>query len=110
MMRYVQSKDNGKYLRFQRDPKFNLYYMGISKANVEDHCYFDTVKKGKSLFSILDQKRAKGVRTLQERCTFPSEQYFINALECNSIEGIDFRRRDVKIANEIYGYSKCGHG
>ena len=27
-------------------------------------------------------------------------------LECNTIEGVDFGRRDVKIANEIYGYSK----
>ena len=51
---YVQSKDNGKYLRFQRDHKFNLYYMDISEANVEEHCHFNTVKKGKSLFSILD--------------------------------------------------------
>ena len=34
---YVQSKDDGKYLRFQRDPKFNLYYMDISEANVEEH-------------------------------------------------------------------------
>ena len=34
---YVQSRDNGKYLQFQRDPKFNLYYMDISGANVEDN-------------------------------------------------------------------------
>ena len=27
-------------------------------------------------------------------------------MKCNSIEGVDFGRRDVKIANEIYGYSK----
>ena len=56
---YMQSKDNGKYLQFQRDPKFNLYYINISEANVEYHCYFSTVKKGKSLFSILDQKERK---------------------------------------------------
>ena len=62
---YVQSKDDGKYLRFQRDPRFNLYYMDISKANVEDHCYFNTVKKGKSMFSILDQKITEAVRNLQ---------------------------------------------
>ena len=43
---------------------------------------------------------------LQERCGFPSDVDFINALEFNSIEGVDFGRRDVKIANEIYGYSK----
>ena len=53
---YVQSKDDGKYLQFQRDHKFNLYYMDISEANMDEHCYLNTVKQGKSLFSILDQK------------------------------------------------------
>ena len=80
--------------------------MDISEANVEDHCYFNTVKKGKLLFSILNQKRAEPVRTLQEHCAFPSKKDFINALECNSIEGVDFGRRDVKIANKMYVYSK----
>ena len=51
---YMQSNDNGKYLRLQRDHKFNSYYMDISEANVEEHCHFNTVKKGKPLFSILD--------------------------------------------------------
>ena len=63
-------------------------------------------QREESLFSILDQKRAEVVRTLQERCAFPSNKDFVNALECNSIEGMDFGRRDVNIANEIYGYSK----
>ena len=103
---YVQSKDDGKYLRFQRDHKFDLYYMDISKADGDEHCYLNTVKHGKSLYSIIDQKRAEAVRILQERWGFSSDQDFINVLECNSIEGVDFRRRDVKIANDIYGYSK----
>ena len=102
----MQSKDDGKYLRFQRDHKSNLYYMDISKENVEEHCYFNTAKKGKSLFSILDRKRAEVVKALQANCAFPSNEDFINALECNSIEGVDFGRRDVNIANEIYGFSK----
>ena len=80
--------------------------MDVSEANMQEHCYFNTVKKGKSLFFILNQKRAEELRTLQERCAFPSDKDFINALECNSIEGVDFGRRDVNIANEIYGYSK----
>ena len=63
------------------DPKYGLYYINISKANVEGHCYFNNVKKGKSIVSILDQKRAKTIRILQERCTFPSDKDFINALE-----------------------------
>ena len=64
---YVQSKDDGKYLQFQRDPKYNLYYMNISKAELDEHCYLNTVKDGKTIFSILDQKRAEAVRILQER-------------------------------------------
>ena len=80
--------------------------MDISKAELDKHCYLNTVKDGKTTFSILDQKKAEAVRILQERCGFPSDEDFINALECNSIEGVDFGRRDVKIANELYGYSK----
>ena len=80
--------------------------MDISDSNVKDHFYLNSVKKGESLFSILHQKRAKAGRTLQEHCAFPSDKAFINALECNSIEGVDFRRRDVNIANKIYCYSK----
>ena len=80
--------------------------MDISEADLDEHCYLNTVKEGKTTFSILDQKRAEAVRILQERCGFPSDEDFIHALECNSIEVIDFGRRDVNIANEIYGYSK----
>ena len=43
---------------------------------------------------------------LQDRCGFLSDKDFINALECNSIDGVDFGRRDAKIASKIYGYSK----
>ena len=50
--------------------------------------------------------RAKVVRILQERYAFLLDEHFINALEYNSKEGIDFGRRDVNIANDIYGYSK----
>ena len=80
--------------------------MDISGAELDKHCYLNTVQDGKTTFSILDQKRAEAVRILQERCGFPSDKDFINALECNSIEGVDFGRRDVKITNNIYGYSK----
>ena len=56
---YVQSKDDGKYLRFQRDYKCNLYYMDINEANLDEHCYLNTVKEGKTTFSVLDQKKQK---------------------------------------------------
>ena len=64
--------------------------MDISKADGDEHCYLNTVKQGKALNSILDQKRAKAVRILQERCALPSDKDFINAMEDNSIEGVDF--------------------
>ena len=80
--------------------------MDISEANLDKHCYLNTGKERKTTFSILDQKRAEVVRILQERCGFFSDEDFINALECDSIEGVDFGRRSVNIANKIYGYSK----
>ena len=62
-MQYVQSKDDGKYLQFQRDHTFNLYYMDISKADGDEHCYLNTVNQGEALYSILDQKRAEAVKS-----------------------------------------------
>ena len=47
---YVKSKDDGKYLQFQRDHKHNLYYMNISKAELDEHCYLNTVKDRKTTF------------------------------------------------------------
>ena len=80
--------------------------MNISEADLDKHCYTNTVKKGKTTFSIFDQKRAEAVRILQERYGFPSDEDFIHVLECNSIEGVDFRRHDVNMANKINGCSK----
>ena len=103
---YVQSKDDGQYLRFQRCKKHNLYYLDIGQGDVDGFCNFRTIEKGKLTFSQLDRNRMKAVRILQEQCGFPSDHDFIHALECNMILGVNFSRRDVKIANEIYGYSQ----
>ena len=54
--------------------------MDISKANVGDHFYFNTVK-GESKISIFNQMRAEAVRTLQEQCAFLFDEDSINALE-----------------------------
>ena len=97
---YVQSKDDSKYLQFQRDHKHNLYYMNISEVELGEHCYLNTVKDGKTTLSILDQKRVEAVRILQERCGFTLDKNFINALKCKSIEGVDLGKRDVKVANK----------
>ena len=73
--------------------------MDISEVNLDEQCYLNIVKEGQTTFSILDQKRAEAFRILQERYGFPSDEDFIHSLECTSIEGVDFSRRDVNIAN-----------
>ena len=80
--------------------------MNISEANLDEYCYLNTVKEGKTTFSIVDQKRAEAFRILQKRGGFPSDEDCIHVLECNSIEGVDFGRRDDNITNNIYGYSR----
>ena len=103
---YVQSKEDGKFLRFRRCPRYNLYYMDIGEGKPDGHCYaFNSVSNNQRNFSIYDQKRAEACRILQEKCGFPSDTDFINDLENGEIPNIDFGRRDVKIANDIYGYS-----
>ena len=105
---YIKNKNNNEYLRFERDKRNGLYYFNyeLNLAQDDQQCHFNTIEKTKMQFSTQDQKRAEKVRILQERCGYPSDEDFINALECNIIQGVDFVRRDVKIANEIYGYSK----
>ena len=79
--------------------------MDIGEGKPDGHCYFNSVRNNQKDFSILDQKQAKACRLLQEKCGFPSDTDFINAIKNGQIPNIDFRRRDVKIANKIYGYS-----
>ena len=81
--------------------------MNISEAGLDKHFYVNTVKEGKKTFLILDQKRAGAVIILKERCGFPSgKKNFIQALECNSIDGANFSGSDINIDNKIYRYSK----
>ena len=48
-----------------------LYYMDISEAKVDDHFYFNSMKKG----------------NIQEQCMVPPDDDLINALECNTTKG-----------------------
>jgi hypothetical protein len=79
--------------------------MDIGESKLDSYCYFNSVRNNQRKFSILDQKQAEACRLLQEKCGFPSHVDFINALENSKISNIDFGRRDVKIAHQIYGYS-----
>ena len=56
---YVQSKDNGKCIKFQRDHKLNLYYIDISEVELDKLYYLSTVKDGKTNFSYLTKREQK---------------------------------------------------
>ena len=93
----------GKYLRFGR-LKHNLYGVYLGDGRPEEMCYaFSTVDGKKALFSQLDCKRAEAVRNLQERLGYPSDVDLANAIEYNVLGTCEFNRRDIRIANKIFG-------
>ena len=50
---YVWSKEYVNHIQFQRDHKFNLYYIGISDADMNKRCYPNTVKRALECTSII---------------------------------------------------------
>ena len=102
---YVYGED-GKYLRFGKTEN-NLYCceLNIDQENKED-CFFSTVKGRKAMFSKLDCKGAAAVRELQKRLGFPSDVTLAKAIEYNILGTCQYNRRDIRIANKIFGPSK----
>ena len=93
---YVQSKMGGRSLRFQQCHDWNLYYLDLENPDMEEAC----------LFTPINKKRARAVRKLQEMCGSLSDADFIQALEHNKIPGVDFTKRDIRIAKNLLGYSE----
>ena len=98
---YVYDRD-GKYIRFART-KANLYCAYLHPDDGEDKCYLSTVKDRKALFTEADCKRAEAVRNLQSRLGFPSDVDLTNAMEYNVLGPCNFNRRDIRIAEKIFG-------
>ena len=93
---YVQSKTDGRSISFQRCHDHNLYYLDLENLEMNETC----------LFTPLDEKRAREVQKLQEMCGSPSNADFVQSLEHNKIPGVDFTKRDVRIAKDLLGYSE----
>ena len=49
----MRNKEYGEHIQFPRDHKFNLYYMGISEADMNKHCCPNTVKRSPECTSIV---------------------------------------------------------
>ena len=63
------------------------------------------MQSNETKFLALDQQRAEMVRQLQEALTYPSDNDFAHALEHNLIGNTPYNRREINIANKIYGPS-----
>ena len=103
---YVYGKD-GKYLRFGKTTN-NLYCMELRSDEEKEDCFFGTVKGRMAMFSKMDVKRAEAVRNLQERLGFPLDTTLDKSIEYNVLGTCQFNRRDIHIANIIWGPSKDG--
>lgn len=62
-----------------------------------------TVEKQKQFYSNLDIRRADKARKLQETLGFPSTKSFLHMIDNNLIMNCPVTRRDVLVANDIYG-------
>ena len=59
-----------------------------------------------AMFSKMGVKRAEAVRNLQERLGFPSDTTLAKAIAYDVLGTFQFNRRDIRIANIIWGPSK----
>ena len=101
---YVHN-DDGSYIRFHRTNQ-NVYEIQIGDCTDMEECHaLTTVKENGMQYSALDQKRAEAVQSLQEQLGFPSDTDLANAIDYNVIQNCQFNRRDIRIANNIFGPS-----
>ena len=97
-------KDNGEYIRFQKEPN-GLYCLHVDDGT-SPAMLLTTVEKEKKLFSTLDVKRATLARYIQDCLCLPSDEDFANGLETGGIKECGVSRRNINIANAIFGPNK----
>ena len=100
-------KPNGNIRRFSKGEN-NLYYYNTSDAaSTETLLTITTVKGQKELFSGMDRKRADRARKLQEIMGYPSEKDFLRMIDNKVMKNCAVTRRDVQIAQQIYGKGRA---
>ena len=93
-------RDNGLTRRFDRMTS-NLYACDVRKQT--GALLVTSVDGQKQLYSDLYIRRAKAARKLQEIMGFPSNAAFMKMIDTNAVKNCPVTRRDVIIANDIYG-------
>jgi len=102
--RYVHKSD-GSVCRFECT-NAGIYYCNMrSKSKKKFIFNITTVEGQEQQYSALDVSRAKAPRRLQETMGFISERAMLHMIDNHLIIGSKVRRRDVIIANDIYGDS-----
>ena len=100
---YVQNKHDGTYVKYKLCPRTNLYTYVIKEGKENNVVLHSTVEEESNKFSQKDQTRAKAVREMQQVLVSPSNYDLANTFENNVVQATLFTRRDVRIANIIYG-------
>ena len=93
-------RHDGSTRRFDR-AECNLYVCDLK--NSQESLMVTTVKGQKEFYSDLDIRRAKAARKLQETMGYPSTKAFLKMIDNNMIKNCGVTRRDVKIAEDVYG-------
>jgi hypothetical protein len=94
---FILHKADGVTRRFERMTN-NLY-----ACDVTERILVTTVKGQKESYSQLDARRAKAARKMQEILGYPSDKEYMKMVDHNLIKNCKITRRDIIIANDIYG-------
>ena len=93
-------RGDGSTRRFHRAP-CNLYINDIGAT--EEFVLINTVEGQKALYSNLDVRRASAARKLQSIIMYPSNRAFVKMIDNNLIKNCDSTRRDIMMAQDIFG-------
>ena len=96
---FVVHKPNGELRRFHR-AECNLYVCDMTK---KQRMFVTTVAGQKKSFSRRDVGRAEAARKLQQIMMYPSDKDYVKMIDYNLINNCNTTRRDVALANKIYG-------
>ena len=90
--------------------RFGLSDTGLYRSDLADTTgsllTITTVNNHKMKYSALDVRRADAARKLQATIGHPTTKQFIRIIETNLLEGCGTSRKDVTIAEHIYGPSR----
>ena len=99
-------KKDGTIRRFTLSPT-GLYYSDVTDCS-GSVLTITTVKDQQAKYSALDIRRATAARKLQTTIGHPSIKEFIRIVETNLLNGCGTNRKDIMIAEDVFGTNGSG--